>query len=266
MPELSRCPVEVTLSVISDKWKVLIIRELLDDTKRFGELRKALGNVSTKVLTANLRAMENDGLITRTVYPEVPPRVEYALTKRGFSLKPVLTAMIDWGVSYKYEIEKQTPLRSKNGKIIIIAQALFHDIPEILDLQHLAYQSEAELLNNYDIPPLKQTVIDLEKEFNNNTLFLKALDEKDRIIGSVRGKVENGTLYINKLIVQPEMQRQGIGSGLLAELERICTHERAELFTSSKSQSNIELYQRSGYEIFKEQEISKNLKFVYLEK
>ena len=98
---LPACPVETTLSLISDRWKVLIIRDLLGGTKRFGELRKSVGNVSQKVLTANLRSMEESGLLTRKVYPEVPPRVEYTLTETGMSLKPVLDAMQSWGESYK---------------------------------------------------------------------------------------------------------------------------------------------------------------------
>lgn len=99
--ELPQCPVEVTLKLISDRWKVLIIRDLLDGTKRFGELRKSIGNVSQKVLTSNLRSMEKDGLIIRRVYPEVPPRVEYTLTKTGMSLKPILDSMSEWGKEYK---------------------------------------------------------------------------------------------------------------------------------------------------------------------
>ena len=101
--ELPQCPVEVTLSLISDRWKVLIIRDLLNGTKRFGELRKSVGNVSQKVLTANLRSMENDGLIKRKVYAEVPPKVEYSLTETGLSLKSVLKSMEEWGLKYKEE-------------------------------------------------------------------------------------------------------------------------------------------------------------------
>lgn len=99
--ELPACPVETTLMLISDRWKVLIIRDLLDGTKRFGELKKSVGNISQKVLTANLRSMEEDGLLTRKVFPEVPPRVEYTLTETGYSLKPILDSMIDWGMAYK---------------------------------------------------------------------------------------------------------------------------------------------------------------------
>ncbi len=100
------CPVETTLMLISDRWKVLIIRDLLDGTKRFGELRKSVGAVSQKVLTANLRAMEADGLLTRKVYAEVPPRVEYALTETGYSLKPILDAMVAWGTAYRHKKEE----------------------------------------------------------------------------------------------------------------------------------------------------------------
>ena len=99
--ELPACPVETTLTLIGDKWKVLILRDLLTGTKRFGELKKSIGNVSQKVLTAQLRAMEENGLLTRTVYAEVPPRVEYTLTDLGESLKPILDAMWNWGEEYK---------------------------------------------------------------------------------------------------------------------------------------------------------------------
>lgn len=102
---LSACPVETTLTLISDKWKVLIIRDLLPGTKRFGELKKSIGSVSQKVLTSQLRQMEESGLLTRTVYPEVPPRVEYTLTELGQSLRPVLDALWNWGNNYK---EKMT--------------------------------------------------------------------------------------------------------------------------------------------------------------
>ena len=99
--ELPACPVETTLTLIGDKWKVLILRDLLTGTKRFGELKKSIGNVSQKVLTTQLRAMEENGLLTRTVYAEVPPRVEYTLTDLGESLKPILDAMWNWGEEYK---------------------------------------------------------------------------------------------------------------------------------------------------------------------
>ena len=97
----SICAVETTLNLVGNKWKFLIIRDLLSGTKRFGELKKSIGSVSQKVLTANLRDMEANGLLTRKVYPEVPPRVEYTLTEIGESLKPILGAMFDWGMDYK---------------------------------------------------------------------------------------------------------------------------------------------------------------------
>ena len=99
--DLPACPVETTLTLIGDKWKVLILRDLMPGTKRFGELKKSIGNVSQKVLTAQLRDMEKNGLLTRTVYAEVPPRVEYSLTDLGKSLKPILDAMWNWGTQFK---------------------------------------------------------------------------------------------------------------------------------------------------------------------
>lgn len=103
--ELPACPVETTLTLIGDKWKVLILRDLLTGTKRFGELKRSVGSVSQKVLTAQLRAMEESGLLTRTVYAEVPPRVEYSLTALGLSLRPILDAMQTWGEGYKARFE-----------------------------------------------------------------------------------------------------------------------------------------------------------------
>lgn len=99
--ELPACPVETTLMIIGDKWKVLILRDLMDGTKRFGELKKSIGSVSQKVLTAQLRDMEEKKLVVRKVYAEVPPRVEYTLTETGYSLKPILDAMSRWGEEYK---------------------------------------------------------------------------------------------------------------------------------------------------------------------
>ncbi len=98
---LPACPVETTLMLIGDKWKVLILRDLLSGTKRFGELKKSLGSVSQKVLTAQLRDMEESGLVRRTVYAEVPPRVEYSLTELGQSLHLILDSMRLWGEGYK---------------------------------------------------------------------------------------------------------------------------------------------------------------------
>lgn len=99
--ELPACPVETTLMLIGDKWKVLILRDLIEGTKRFGELKKSIGTVSQKVLTAQLRDMEDKGLLTRKVYAEVPPRVEYTLTETGYSLKQILDSMVAWGTDYQ---------------------------------------------------------------------------------------------------------------------------------------------------------------------
>lgn len=98
---LPACPVETTLMLIGSKWKVLILRDLMPGAKRFGELRRSIGSVSQKVLTAQLRDMEACGLVDRRVYAEVPPRVEYSLTELGRSLRPILDAMWAWGEAYK---------------------------------------------------------------------------------------------------------------------------------------------------------------------
>lgn len=99
--ELPQCPVEITLVMISNKWKVLILRELMSGTKRFGELKKSINGISQKVLTQNLRDMEEDGLVERKIYAEVPPKVEYSLTETGYSLKIILDSMNRWGENYK---------------------------------------------------------------------------------------------------------------------------------------------------------------------
>lgn len=102
--ELPACPVEITMGLIGNKWKVLIVRDLLTGTKRFGELKKSVTGITQKVLTSNLRQMEESGLVKRKVFAEVPPRVEYSLTETGFSLKPILDSMVQWGNEYR---EKQ---------------------------------------------------------------------------------------------------------------------------------------------------------------
>lgn len=103
---LPACPVETTLLLIGDKWKVLILRDLRDGTKRFGELKKSVGGISQKVLTSHLRQMEEKGLVSRKVYPVVPPKVEYTLTDLGMSLGPVLESMAIWGLAYQTEVAK----------------------------------------------------------------------------------------------------------------------------------------------------------------
>lgn len=99
--ELPLCPVATTVGLIGNKWKLLIIRELLSGTKRFGELRKGIPDISQKVLTQNLRAMEKDGIVERKAYAEVPPRVEYLLSDLGNTLRPIIDSMADWGLGYQ---------------------------------------------------------------------------------------------------------------------------------------------------------------------
>lgn len=116
--DLPPCPVETTLTLIGDKWKVLILRDLMPGTKRFGELKKSIGSVTQKVLTQQLRAMEESGLLTRKVYAEVPPRVEYTLTETGYSLKPILDAMWGWGERYKETLGECSPKQRDDGTVI----------------------------------------------------------------------------------------------------------------------------------------------------
>ncbi|UXM95000.1 helix-turn-helix transcriptional regulator [Bartonella sp. HY329] len=101
MLPLPPCPVEITLLIIGNRWKPLIIRDLLDGTKRFGQLRKSIGDISQKVLTANLRELEEQGIVSRQIFAQVPPRVDYSLTKRGKTLEPILNAMAHWGESHR---------------------------------------------------------------------------------------------------------------------------------------------------------------------
>lgn len=148
---------------------------------------------------------------------------------------------------------------------MIITKTNQYDLPLILELQYLAYQSEAKQFSDPNIPPLKQTLQDVQAEYQKG-IVLKALDEDDRIIGSVRAYLENGTVYIGKLIVHPAWQRKGIGTSLLLEVEREYPNQRYELFTSTRSSNNIRLYERLGYKKFKEKAITDELHFVYLEK
>ena len=104
--ELPDCPVATTVSLIGSKWKLLIMRNLLVRPWRFNELQKSLDGISQKVLTDSLRSMEADGIITRTVYPEVPPRVDYALSELGESMRPIIKSMEAWGNNYKQGLEE----------------------------------------------------------------------------------------------------------------------------------------------------------------
>lgn len=146
-----------------------------------------------------------------------------------------------------------------------ILKAKYDDLQIILELQFLAYQSEAELLNNYEIPPLKQTISEIQNEYANGVI-LKAVDNSDGIIGSVRAYREYDTVYIGKLIVDPKHQKKGIGTALLREIETVCPSVRYELFTSDKSQNNLRLYEKLGYQRFKEQEMTPTLRFIFLDK
>ncbi|MBQ8490081.1 MAG: helix-turn-helix transcriptional regulator [Pseudobutyrivibrio sp.] len=103
--ELPECPVATTVGLIGSKWKLLIIRNLLVRPWRFNELKNNLEGISQKVLTDSLRSMEEDGIITRTVYPEVPPRVEYSLSELGESMRPIIKAMEQWGTEYKETLD-----------------------------------------------------------------------------------------------------------------------------------------------------------------
>jgi DNA-binding HxlR family transcriptional regulator len=105
--DLPACPVATTVGLIGNKWKLLILREVLGGAKRFGELHKSLEGISQKVLTDNLRAMEADGLLTRTVFPEVPPRVEYVLSELGETMRPIIKQMEAWGLGYKEMLTKE---------------------------------------------------------------------------------------------------------------------------------------------------------------
>lgn len=149
--------------------------------------------------------------------------------------------------------------------MIIIEKAKEDDLKEILELQYLAYQSEAKLFKTTDIPPLKQTIEEVHYEFKKGTI-LKALDDNNVIIGSVRAYKENGTVYISKLMVHPEFQKTGIGTKLLLEMEKQYSNQRYELYTSTKSVNNIRLYEKLGYRIFKKEPVTQELQFVYMQK
>jgi len=147
----------------------------------------------------------------------------------------------------------------------IIYKAELKDLQEILDLQYLAYQSEANLFGNRDIPPLKQTIEEVINEYNEGVI-LKMLDDNGAIIGSVRAKEQNGTVYIGKLMVHPDHRGHGYGTKLLKEIELYFPKKRYELFTSTKSLNNIYFYQKLGYKIFNQKVITDELKIVNKEK
>ena len=155
----------------------------------------------------------------------------------------------------------------KNGGYVMeIERAIFEDLPKILDLQKLAYLSEAKLLNDYTIQPLTQTLEELENEFDKCTI-LKLVDKKDNvIIGSVRAQEENGRVHIGKLFVHPDYQNKGFGTNLLKTMETFYQGKTFELFTSSKSEKNLKLYIKNGYKEYKRQTVSDGFEFVFMEK
>lgn len=148
---------------------------------------------------------------------------------------------------------------------IKIERAAISDAEEILALQKLAYRSEAEIYNDFNIPPLVQTLEGIEKDFEDQ-FFLKAIMD-GKIVGSVRAHTKEGTCYIGRLIVYPDFQNRGIGTRLMNEIERIFnTFRRFELFTGDRSERNLYLYQKLGYNIFKTAKITDQTNIVFLEK
>ena len=156
-------------------------------------------------------------------------------------------------------------MQMKPTEQVIIKRASINDAEEILDLQKVAYVSEAEIYNDFTIPPLHQTISEILSEFNNQA-FLKATLE-DRIVGAIRSYLKSGTCYIGKLIVHPEHQNRGNGTRLLHGAERLFPDaERYELFTGMKSEKNLYLYGKNGYRIFRSERVSEDLILVFLEK
>lgn len=148
--------------------------------------------------------------------------------------------------------------------VLTIQDAEFDEAQQILELQKIAYQREAELYQDWNIPPLLQTLHQLELEFENHKILVAKLN--DEIVGSVRGRVDQGTLHIGRLIVHPDFQKQGIGSQLLKKIEQESKCQRYELFTGQKSIQNIKLYEKLGYQKFKTEKIHDELDFIYLHK
>ena len=146
-----------------------------------------------------------------------------------------------------------------------IDKADLEDLPEILHLQYLSYQSEATLFGSRDIPPLKQTLDEVTGEYHAGVI-LKMVNEDHVIIGSIRAKEQNGTVYVGKLMVHPDCRHRGLGTKLLQAIEQYFPQKRYELFTSTKSTDNIRLYQRMGYKIFDYKPVTDELRLVYMEK
>ena len=146
-----------------------------------------------------------------------------------------------------------------------IYKADHKDLDEILRLQYLAYQSEAALFGTDDIPPLKQTLDEVIAEYEKG-IILKLVTDDNVIIGSVRAREENKSVYIGKLMVHPDHRHKGYGTRLLTEIEKCFTCERYELFTSTRSVDNIRLYEKNGYKEYKREALNNELIFVYMQK
>jgi ribosomal protein S18 acetylase RimI-like enzyme len=154
-------------------------------------------------------------------------------------------------------------MRPSDGRAIV--RACIEDAEEILALQKLAYLSEAEIIGDYAIPPLRQTLDEIRAEFERQVFW--KVESEGRIIGSVRGTLDGGTCYIGKLIVHPDDQNQGLGTALLRAAEgAFPMAERFELFTGERSAKNLHLYRKAGYRVFRSQVVSPTLTLVYLEK
>ncbi|WP_199305977.1 GNAT family N-acetyltransferase [Pseudanabaena sp. FACHB-2040] len=146
-----------------------------------------------------------------------------------------------------------------------ITRASLEDAVTLLELQKLAYQSEALLYNDFNIPPLAQSLDEMRSDITSK-VFLKA-SIKGNITGSVRGYQEENVCFIGRLIVHPDFQGQGIGTALMVQIESCFDRvQRFQLFTGHKSERNIHLYERLGYKIFKKQKINKNLSLLFMEK
>lgn len=147
-----------------------------------------------------------------------------------------------------------------------ILRAAAADLQDILDLQYLAYQSEALLLGKQDIPPLQQSLTEVQQEFEQGVILKLIEPATGALIGSVRAQKQGNSVYVGKLMVHPAYQQQGLGNSLLHEIEENVVGARYELFTSSRSVQNLRLYERAGYRRFKEQQLGAGLTLVFLEK
>ena len=163
------------------------------------------------------------------------------------------------------ESDAETVCNIVRGTKVEIKKADKADLKEILELQYLAYQSEAALFGGKKIPPLTETPEEIEAEYEQGVI-LKMVDSDGRIIGSVRVKSEEGTVYVGKLMVHPDYQKKGYGTRLILSIEKLFPGKRYELFTSTRSLENIRLYERMGYSSFDTRKVDDEIEFVYLEK